>query len=45
MKKICGENFDFNGDGELSYREAAEIVTLENEEYRLGAPFFGRSVD
>ena len=30
VKTICVDNWDTNGDGELSYTEAAEVTSLEN---------------
>ena len=33
VKRICVENWDQNGDGELSYEEAAEVADLGEEFY------------
>ena len=29
VKMVCCEKYDFNGDGELSYKEASEVLELE----------------
>ena len=39
VKKVCIEKFDTNGDGELSYKEAAAVTEIRGE--ALDISFFG----
>lgn len=39
VKRVCVEKFDTNGDGELSYREAAEVTEISGKSSQVS--FFG----